>query len=468
VAATSITGAGSACLGTTSTLSVQGGSLAGSSDWEWYAGSCGGTVVGTGSSIAVTPTGTTTYNVAATGNGACPATACASGTVTLPTPSNSLSGDGVTATCTVNQNGYIHLLASNGDLVASINSNGQNLGTVTATSYIEGSPLLVEACNSPGNTTAMTSVMDRHWVITTQFPPSAPVNVLLPFTEGEFSSLNFEAFNNANPNDDVLNYTQVGSTKYSGPNEDDLFPNNCVSNGGSGNLTWHSQTSNGQVNTYLASHPGTNRFITINVNSFSEFWLHGSSNSVPLPVELISFQANCTDDNKVDVTWSTASENNSSHFILRRSYDGINWENIGFIQAAGMSQNTINYSIQDVREGNNRDIYYQLDQYDIDGLSKEVREISVDCETKEVNSMQVYPNPGNDIIYVELNSNSIKGQTTLVMSDMNGAVIFQMEFEAAIGENNLMIKPEYLEPGVYFIHYINDGIKSNATKYVRL
>lgn len=50
------------CSGSSATLTVQGGSNGGGS-WVWYAGNCGGTVVGSGTSVAVMPTSNTTYFV---------------------------------------------------------------------------------------------------------------------------------------------------------------------------------------------------------------------------------------------------------------------------------------------------------------------------------------------------------------------------------------------------------------------
>lgn len=468
-AATGITGTGSGCLGTTSTLSVQGGSLSGSSNWEWYEGSCGGTVVGTGNSITVTPGASTTYYVAATANGACPATACVSGTITLPTPSNVLSGNNITATCTVNQNGYIHLLDSNGDLVASINSNGQNLGTVTATSYIEGTPLLVESCGNPGNVMMMTSVMDRHWVITTQNAPTGPVSVLLPFTDNEAASLNLEAINNQNPDDNVMSIADIGCTKYSGPNEDNLFDNDCTSNGGSGNFSWHTQTANGQVNTYLAAHPSTNKYITIDVNSFSEFWLHGSANNAPLPVELTSFQANCLSNSEVEVSWSTASEYNSSHYIISKSYDGINWEEIKIVQAAGMSQTNINYAIIDQADPKNRTVYYSLNQYDLDGISKEFKVTKTTCSNDDSSDMIVYPNPGNGVINLKIVEPEYKGVCQVIVSDLNGSILIEKELEIQSGTTTVYLNGIDLTPGLYMINYLDQGGKLIQTiKYSKM
>lgn len=63
------------------TLTVNGGSLGTNAQWRWYTGSCGGTLIGTGSSIIVSPAVTTTYYVRAEGD--CNTTSCASITITV-------------------------------------------------------------------------------------------------------------------------------------------------------------------------------------------------------------------------------------------------------------------------------------------------------------------------------------------------------------------------------------------------
>jgi hypothetical protein len=54
--------------GQSTTLSVNGGNV-GDGQWVWYTGSCGGTQIGTGSSLSVTPNGTTTFYVRGEGCG---------------------------------------------------------------------------------------------------------------------------------------------------------------------------------------------------------------------------------------------------------------------------------------------------------------------------------------------------------------------------------------------------------------
>ncbi len=65
------------CVGETSNLVVNGGVLEPGSQWVWYENSCGGTSIGTGTSITVSPSNASTYFVRAEG-GSCGNTACAS------------------------------------------------------------------------------------------------------------------------------------------------------------------------------------------------------------------------------------------------------------------------------------------------------------------------------------------------------------------------------------------------------
>ncbi len=64
------------CPGTTANLTVSGGSLVAGATWTWYQNTCGGTAIGTGSTISVSPTATVAYYVRAEG-GTCGNTNCA-------------------------------------------------------------------------------------------------------------------------------------------------------------------------------------------------------------------------------------------------------------------------------------------------------------------------------------------------------------------------------------------------------
>ena len=105
----------SVCSGQSTTLNLTG-ALNGASDWQWYEGACGGTNIGSGTSIGVSPTVTTTYFVRGEGGCAVPPGNCASLTITVADPlvpsvsisANSTSacpGESVTFTATPTNGG---------------------------------------------------------------------------------------------------------------------------------------------------------------------------------------------------------------------------------------------------------------------------------------------------------------------------------------------------------------------------
>ena len=82
--------------GTQVTLSVQGGSLGSGASWKWYRSACGGSLIGTGSSITITANATDSYFVRA--EGTCNTTTCAS--VTVNVLSTACGPQNVTASAT--------------------------------------------------------------------------------------------------------------------------------------------------------------------------------------------------------------------------------------------------------------------------------------------------------------------------------------------------------------------------------
>ncbi|WP_369769682.1 T9SS sorting signal type C domain-containing protein [Flavobacterium sp. WC2416] len=84
---TTITAPTTICVGSSTSLTVSGGTLGGGASAKWYSGSCGVTLVGSGNTISVSPTITTTYYVRY--EGSCNSTSCISTTVTVnPSLSN--------------------------------------------------------------------------------------------------------------------------------------------------------------------------------------------------------------------------------------------------------------------------------------------------------------------------------------------------------------------------------------------
>ncbi|MBN8544567.1 MAG: T9SS type A sorting domain-containing protein [Ignavibacteria bacterium] len=120
-----------------------------------------------------------------------------------------------------------------------------------------------------------------------------------------------------------------------------------------------------------------------------------SGGSIPLPVELVSFNASC-DHGNVDLTWQTATEVNNNGFEVERKISTSDWYKIGFVEGNGTSNSPKFYSFSDKPTGTGK-ISYRLKQIDNDGMFEysPTVEVLVDNLPNGFVLEQNYPNPFN-------------------------------------------------------------------------
>ena len=173
--------------------------------------------------------------------------------------------------------------------------------------------------------------------------------------------------------------------------------------------------------------------------------------AAPLPVELISFQANCMDNQTVSITWSTASEHNSSYFKVEKSRDGMNWTILSQVDGSGNSTTLLNYEIIDA-EKTVGVAYYRLTQVDFDGASETFNIASVNCGGNTISeSLKVYPNPSEGEFYLEFENSSTNNEVLISMFDLEGNAIYSETKTIEKGSNIFNIKNLNAAPGIYFI-----------------
>jgi len=111
-----------------------------------------------------------------------------------------------------------------------------------------------------------------------------------------------------------------------------------------------------------------------------------------LPVELADFRAS-TNTNNVLLSWKTEHEFYNKGFEVQRSNNGSDWYIVNFVNGAGESTITRNYSYTDkgLAPGT---YYYRLRQADMDGKSTFSSIVSATVSGKGIVSLfQNYPNP---------------------------------------------------------------------------
>lgn len=183
-------------------------------------------------------------------------------------------------------------------------------------------------------------------------------------------------------------------------------------------------------------------------------------NTAPLPVEFISFDVGC-DNANVKITWSTASEQNSSHFLVERSSDGTNFSSIATVVAAGNSSTVKNYSSLDSDPLSGLS-YYRITQVDFNGASMTTEAKTItSCENDNVT---VWGNDG--VIYTSINTPEDR-QYLIEVYNLLGQKLYAEPVNAIKGNNRFKLEPSELASGIYLVQVISSVNKATEKIFVR-
>jgi len=405
----------------------------------------------------------TAYNILATN----PITGCQRELTSVinisvsPTPT-ALANDLEERSCLVTGNGWITFVAPNSSrAIAAINPNGQNLGWVTIKEFVDPSPINIQACNTNPATQPQFNLaaLGRRWVTTPQYQPLNPIDIRFYFDDADFNATKAVANNNANPSDDLSVISDLVLSKYSGPNEDGDFANNCNTGGVT---TLHLNAGSGNASNLHGGFISSGRYVMYSIPSCSEMWLHGTSdnNPSPLPVVLDKFSAECNGSN-VEISWTTTSEINNDYFSIQKSDDSFMWNEIGTVQGAGNSNSLLNYSF--TYSGNRSAVsYYRIVQYDYNGDYEVFPATSLYCENKTEASWTAFPNPNNGNFQVVINADSQTDNGNLQIIDMAGKQVYTKPFNMVGGSANITLDAQGLAHGAYIVKIQGVGFETLA------
>ncbi len=171
----------------------------------------------------------------------------------------------------------------------------------------------------------------------------------------------------------------------------------------------------------------------------------------PLPISLLSFNGYHTNEGNY-LHWSTASEENSKSFSIERSFNGNSFESIGIVEAAGNSNNLINYEFLDKNPGGTLN-YYRLKQVDFDGEFTYSSVIAIRSEQLLVNSIALNSsNPATGELNLSVVS-ATEGQGFFQIVDITGKKVYQKSMQLNSGINSIMLYPQFLAAGTYILQF---------------
>lgn len=148
------------------------------------------------------------------------------------------------------------------------------------------------------------------------------------------------------------------------------------------------------------------------------------------------------------LTWATDLEVKSELFVVERSNDGVNFFNIGKLDAAGSSEEENEYRFLDV--GVQEQLtFYRLKQVDTDGTSGYSHVVKISKNILN-NFMVVRMNTTDVQKAFELTIDNLEDNTlNYQVRDLADNVISEEEAALTAGLNNIIIDTEDLESGIY-------------------
>jgi hypothetical protein len=169
---------------------------------------------------------------------------------------------------------------------------------------------------------------------------------------------------------------------------------------------------------YLRGNGKTPTWSTANEH-VGDAWLMGVSainTFVALPIGTTSFTAQ-SKEHAVNLEWTTATEQNSSYFTIERSQDGVNWNSIGQVTAAGNSQDLLQYNYVDQKPMTGAN-YYRLREVADDGSTAYSPIRNVDFAGAPI-AINWYPNPVHD----QLTVTSTTTLKSLTLTTLDGRIL---------------------------------------------
>ena len=182
-----------------------------------------------------------------------------------------------------------------------------------------------------------------------------------------------------------------------------------------------------------------------------------------LPIKLVNFYGDRNDAKSIDLKWETMAELNSDFFDIERSFDGYKWQSIGQLKSAGNSSEKLEYHFIDSKASEELS-YYRLKQVDNDQRFDYSNIITVAANVKKNNAIDVFPNPFNDVIHVNVAmEQEIMNAITMNVIDASGEqVLFTKEIMAG-ADNTINLKE--LDKGLYIINVRDER---SINKYIKI
>jgi hypothetical protein len=193
---------------------------------------------------------------------------------------------------------------------------------------------------------------------------------------------------------------------------------------------------------------------------------------MPLPLNDLSLESNCTKDGVIDFKWSlTPTEDHFTFGIEYSNNDGETWNSLGNIKSdfnnLGVGRQEFELSIDKLKAEN---IKYRFYSTNIDNTKRTTVPIDLDCVDKTV--YKVFPNPFTGNINVNINSpTSTNKQIAIQIFNEYGQTVYTMNKPGGTDFTNalfLLDGTENLGQGIFFLQVMSNDIIVYKTKITKM
>jgi hypothetical protein len=324
-----------------------------------------------------------------------------------------------------------YVIDAAGNLIASLDFSAVSnaVGTVTTSYYVNGSgnPL-----RRDGN---RREYLDRNFTITTGTAPASPVGVTLYFLNSELQTLINDPDDG---NADVSSISDLRVTKTS----ETCAQSNAVSSGG----TLLTPTATGAFDATVS-------YVTVQVSSFSTFYLHGGLGV--LPANLLSFSG-VRKSNANHLKWTVAQELAVESYELERSENGRTWSKVGVVASLGNTTAQRTYNFADNNISGTKQLY-RLRQLDRNGSQKLSNTVVITGEKAAILAMSgLFPNPAATQISLLIDAPA-KDNLSIVVIDAVGRIVKAQKASVGEGSNTLQVNVTGLSQGSYVVRVTSEN-----------
>ena len=177
-----------------------------------------------------------------------------------------------------------------------------------------------------------------------------------------------------------------------------------------------------------------------------------------LPVALTTFTAKANNTGSVNISWTTASEKNNSHFEVTRSADGVSFNKLAEVAGSGNTNTAQHYNYTDAKpaSGNN---YYRLKQVDHDGKSAYSQIVAVNTGFG-IAKLTVAPSANRNSVKVSYEAVT-NGHAIIAIYNSSGVKLASSTQSVNAGANQITV-PVALGNSVHVVKVSQSGMTSSV------